>query len=135
MVFSTYDGGNNSINYYLQVVWLVVGFLDKIKKGMELKQNSPSNASIQKTLEKIPQLEKKLIANPENSHLLIDLYRCYVDVNDTTKKIECLEKISQLRPNDSYPLQQLADIYYTELNDMKQAKYYQNMANKTTKFF
>jgi tetratricopeptide (TPR) repeat protein len=112
-----------------------VGFLDKIKKGMELKQNSPSNASIQKTLEKIPQLEKKLIANPENSHLLIDLYRCYVDVNDTTKKIECLEKISQLRPNDSYPLQQLADIYYTELNDMKQAKYYQNMANKITKFF
>ena len=112
-----------------------MGFLDKIKKGMELKQNSPSDESIQKTLEKIPQLEKKLIVNPENSHLLTDLYRCYVDVNDTTKKIECLEKISQLRPNDSYPLQQLADIYYTELNDMKQAKYYQNRANKITKFF
>ncbi len=112
-----------------------MGFLDKIKKGMELKQNSPSNESIQKTLEKILQFEKKLIANPENSHLLTDLYSCYVDVNDTTKKIECLEKISQLRPNDSYPLQQLADIYYTELNDMKQAKYYQNRANKITKFF
>jgi len=113
----------------------VMGFLDKIKKGMELKQNSPSDDSIQKTLEKISQLEKKSIANPENSHLLTDLYRCYVDMSDTTKKIECLEKISQLRPNDLYPLQQLADIYYTELNDMKQAKYYQNRANKITKFF
>ena len=112
-----------------------MGLLDKIKKGMELKQNSPSHTSIQKSLEKISQLEKKLITNPESSRLLFDLYECYVNISDTTKKTECLKKMSKLKPNDSYPLQQLADIFSNELNDMEQAKYYQNRANKINKFF
>jgi tetratricopeptide (TPR) repeat protein len=110
-----------------------MGLLDKIKKSVELKQNSPNPKLLQKTHEKISRLERKLNLTPDNSSLLVDLYGCYVEISDTEKKIECLEKMSQLKPNDSYPLQQLADIYNNELNDMEKAKTYQNMANKINK--
>lgn len=112
-----------------------MGLFDKLKKSMELKQNTPNENTIQKTLGKISKLEKKLIENPDNTHFLIELYECLVEVSDTTKKIECLIKISKLKPNDAYPLQQLADIYLNELDDIEQAKYFQNKANKIKKFF
>lgn len=111
-----------------------MGFLDKIKKSVELKQNFPSQESLQKTHEKIMKLEKKLDLNPDNSTLLLNLYGCYVEISNTKKKIECLEKMSKLKPNDFYPHQQLADIYLNELDDMEQAKIYQNKANKINKF-
>ena len=107
-----------------------MGFLDKLKKSVELKQNLPNQQSIKKTQEKISQLEKKLETNPDNSKLLLDLYGCYVEVSDTVKKIECLKKLTKLTPKDAYPLQQLADIYLNETNDMEKAATYQNMANK-----
>ena len=112
-----------------------MGFFEKLKKGIELKQNSPSYFMIQKTHEKISHLKKQLETIPENSNLYLDLYRCYVEISDTPKKIECLKKISKLKPNDSYPLQQLADIYSNEFNDMEQAKFFQDMANKIKKSF
>jgi len=90
---------------------------------------------LQKTHEKISKLEKQLLITPKNSNLYLDLYGYYVELSDTTKKIECLKKISKLKPNDSYPLQQLADIYSNELNDVKQAKSFQDMANKIKKSF
>ena len=111
-----------------------MGFLDKLKKSIELKQNFPSHEALQKTHEKIVKLEKKLSISPNDSALLLDLYGCYVEVSDTEKKIECLEKMSQLKPNDSYPLQQLADIYLNELDDVGQAKIYQTKANKINKY-
>ena len=45
------------------------------------------------------------------------------------KKIECLKKLSDISPNDFYPLQQLADIYLNELDDTEKAQIYQNKAN------
>lgn len=112
-----------------------MGFFEKLKKGIELKQNTPSHSMIQKTHEKISHLVKQLEITPDNSNLCLDLYRCYVEISDSPKKIECLKKITKLKPNDSYPLQQLADIYSNELNDMKQAKFFQDMANKIKKSF
>lgn len=112
-----------------------MGFFEKLKKGFELKQNTPSPSMIQKTHEKISHLEKQLEITPENSNLYLDLYQCYVELSDTPKKIECLKKISKLKPNDSYPLQQLADIYLNEFNDMKQSKFFQDMVNKIKKSF
>ena len=112
-----------------------MGFLDKIKKGIELKQNTPSSESLKKTNDKILQLEKELDAHSNDIHFLLDLYGCYVEVSNTEKKIECLEKISNLKPNDSYPLQQLADIYLNELNNIEQAKIYQEKANKINNSF
>lgn len=112
-----------------------MGLFDKIKKSIQLKENNPSPESIQKSYKKISQLEKQLEENPDSFKILTDLYRCYVEISNTTKKIECLKKMSEISPNDSYPLQQLADIYSNELEDMKQAKIYQNMANKTNKSF
>ena len=112
-----------------------MGFFEKLKKGIELKQNSSSQSTIQKTHEKILHIEKQLKLTHENSNLYFELYGCYVELSDTTKKIECLKKISKLKPNDSYPLQQLADIHLNELNDMEQAKSFQDMANKIKKSF
>lgn len=112
-----------------------MGFFEKLKKGIELKQNTPSQSMMQKIHEKISYLEKLLKTTPENSNLYLDLYRCYVELSDSPKKIECLKKITKLKPNDSYPLQQLADIYSNELNDMEQAKFFQDMANKIKKSF
>lgn len=111
-----------------------MGFFEKLKKGFELKQNTPSHSMIQKTHETISQLKKQL-ETTENSKLYLDLYRCYVEISDSPKKIECLKRITKLKPNDSYPLQQLAGIYSNELNDMEQAKSFQNMANKIKKSF
>ncbi len=111
-----------------------MGFLDKLKKSIELKQNIPDQESLQKTREKIVRLEKKLDITPDDSAVLFDLYGCYVEVSDTKKKIECLKKMSKLKPNDFYPLQQLADIYLNELDDIGQAKIYQNKANKINKY-
>ena len=54
---------------------------------------------------------------------------CIDRLSNSEKKIECLEKLSFLLPGDSYPLQQLADIYLNELNDDAKAKFYQNKAN------
>ena len=112
-----------------------MGLFEKLKKRIELKQNSSSQYSIEKTCEKILQIEKQLKLTPENSNLYFELYGYYVELSDTMKKIECLKKISKLKPNDSYPLQQLADIYSNELNDVKQAKSFQDMANKIKKSF
>ena len=110
-----------------------MGLFDKFKKGMELKQSSRNPDLIQKTNDKISRLEKKLCTSPENTHLLIDLYMCYVEISNTEKKIECMKKLSILKPHDSYPLQQLADIY-SDMDNMEKAQYYQNKANKIGKF-
>ena len=53
-----------------------------------------------KSNDKILQLEKELDAHSNDVHFLLDLYGCYVEVSNTEKKIECLEKISNLKPND-----------------------------------
>lgn len=107
-----------------------MGFLDKLKKSVELKQNVPNQGLINKAQEKISEIEKKLESNPDNSKLLLDLYGCYVEISDTAKKIECLEKLTKLTPKDAYPFQQLADIYLNEIDDIEKATKYQNMANK-----
>ena len=106
-----------------------MGLLDKIKKSIELKHPSPNTSSIEKTENKILELTKKSELNPNNSKILLELYTCYVETSNSEKKIECLEKLSFLLPRDSYPLQQLADIYLNELNDDVKAKFYQNKAN------
>jgi len=111
-----------------------MGFLDKLKKSVELKQNVPNQGSINKAQEKISQLEKKLESSPDNSKLLLNLYGCYVEVSDTAKKIECLEKLTKLNPKDAYPFQQLADIYLNEVDDVEKATEYQNMANKINNY-
>ena len=112
-----------------------MGFLDKFKKSLQLKEHSLSSDSIKKIHAKISKLEKQFESNPENIHLLFDLYENYVEISNISKKIECMEKLSKLRPNDSYPLQQLADLYSNELGDMDKANYYQEKANKIKKFF
>ncbi|MCH1519402.1 MAG: hypothetical protein L7R82_03485 [Nitrosopumilus sp.] len=106
-----------------------MGLLDKIKKSIELKHPSPNTCLIEKTENKILELTKKSELNPNNSKILLELYTCYVETSNSEKKIECLEKLSFLLPGDSYPLQQLADIYLNELNDDTKAKFYQNKAN------
>ena len=106
-----------------------MGLLDKIKKSIELKHPSPSIALIEKMENKIIDLTKKSELNPNNSKILLELYTCYVETSNSEKKIECLEKLSSLLPGDSYPLQQLADVYLNELNDNVKAKFYQNKAN------
>ena len=55
-----------------------MGFFEKLKKGIELKQNSPSKSMIQKTHEKISHLKKQLKITPKNSNLYLYLYGCYV---------------------------------------------------------
>lgn len=108
---------------------------DKIKKSIQLKQNNPTNESIHKTYKKISRLEKQLEKNPDNYKILTNLYRCNVETSNTTKKIDYLKKMTKISPNDSYPLQQLADIYSNELVDVKLAKDYQDKANKINKSF
>ena len=112
-----------------------MGLFGKIKKLIQLKQNNPTHESTQKTHKKISQLEKQLEGNPDNYQILTDLYICNVETSNTTKKIDYLKKMSELSPNDSYPLQQLADIYLNELGDTKQAKNYQEKVNKISKSF
>ena len=106
-----------------------MGFLNKIKKSLELKQNIPSSKSLQHAEKKILVLKKQLELNPTNSKILIELYTCYVEISDLDNKIHCLKKLSDISPNDFYPLQQLADIYLNELDDKNKAQIYQNRAN------
>ena len=112
-----------------------MGFLDKIKKSIELKQRMPNDESIKKVENKIIELKKTLEKNPDDHKIITKLYMCYVEMSDTEKKIECLKKLSQLLPNDFYSFQQLADIYLNELEDVKQAKIYQNQANDVKNSF
>jgi tetratricopeptide (TPR) repeat protein len=106
-----------------------MGFLDKIKKSIELKQRMPNDESIKKIEHKIIKLKKTLEKNPNDSKIITKLYMYYVEISNTEKKIECLKKLSQLLPNDFYSFQQLADIYLNEFEDITQAKIYQNQAN------
>ena len=110
-----------------------MGFLEKFKKSMELKQPTEKK-SIDEIQNKASFLEQKLSKKPKDSQILFSLYMCYVELSDTEKKIECMKKLSTIQPNDSYPWQQLADIYLNEVNDIDQAKYYQNKANNVSKF-
>ena len=112
-----------------------MGFLDKIKKSIELKQSIPTNESIKKTENKIIELKKQFEKNPDNCKILTELYICYVEISNTEKKIECLKKISQLSPTDYYSFQQLADIYLNELGNVEQAQIYQNQANNIKNSF
>ncbi|HJM00626.1 MAG TPA: hypothetical protein QF456_01055 [Nitrosopumilus sp.] len=107
-----------------------MGFLDKIKKSIELKQNNPSISSLENTEKKILQLNKQLESNPNDPKIILELYTCYVETSNSEKKIECLKNLSSILPRDFYPLQQLADIYLNELNDNNKAKFYQNKANE-----
>ena len=106
-----------------------MGFLNKIKKTLELKQNIPSSKSLQHAEKKISTLKKQFELNPHNPKILIELYSYYVEISDLDNKIECLKKLSDISPNDFYPLQQLADIYLNELDDEGEAEIYQNKAN------
>ena len=106
-----------------------MGFFNKIKKSIELKQNTSNPESIQKTEKKISTLKKHFELNPTDSKILIKLYTCYVEIADLENKIQCLKKLCHICPNDFYPLQQLADIYLNELDDETEAKIYQNKAN------
>lgn len=107
---------------------------DKIKKGIELKQPPSSSDNAEKIHKRISILEKKLQSTPDDVQIIIQLYKNYVDLSDTPKKIECMERLSELRPFDSYPLQQLADIYLNDLDDLKNAKIFQDKTNKIDKF-
>jgi tetratricopeptide (TPR) repeat protein len=107
-----------------------VGFFNKIKKSFELKQNSPTIESLEKTKKKILVLKKQFDLEPENSKILIELYACYVELSDLENKIQCLKKLLNILPLDFYPFQQLADIYLHELNDKDKAQIYQNKANE-----
>ena len=49
---------------------------------------------------------------------------------DSEKKIKCLKKMHALKPKDSFPLSQLASIYYSEIQDSEKGKFYQDKANK-----
>ena len=108
---------------------VIMGFLNKIKKTLELKQNVPSSKSLQLTEKKILMLKKQFELNPDNPKILIELYSCYVEISDLDNKIKCLKNLSDISPNDFYPFQQLADIYLNELDDEGEAKIYQNKAN------
>ena len=107
-----------------------MGFFDSLKKSMELKQPQNDSKTNQKTLEKITNLEKALEKSPDSFNLLYELYGCHIDLSNTSKKIECLEKMIKIKPNDSFPLGQLAQIYYIELQNPQKGKYYQDKANK-----
>ena len=103
--------------------------MNKIKKSLELKQNTPSSKSVKLTQKKILKLKKQFELNINDHKILIELYSCYVEISDLDKKIECLKKLSDISPNDFYPLQQLADIYLNELDNKDEAQIYQNKAN------
>ena len=112
-----------------------MGFFDKIKKSIELKQNTPNFESIEKTEKKILELKKQSELNPTNSKILIELYTCYVEISDLENKIKCLKRLSDISPKDFYPLQQLADIYLNEVDDEDEAQIYQNKANDVKNSF
>lgn len=101
-----------------------------MKKKIELKETKNDPNKIQNTLEKINNLEKTLEKTPPRFQLLFELYGYYIDVSNTTKKIECLEKMVKLNPNDTYSLEQLSHIFDNELKNITKTKYFQQQANK-----
>ncbi|NIM25128.1 MAG: hypothetical protein GTN35_04760 [Nitrososphaeria archaeon] len=107
-----------------------MGFFNNLKKKIELKESQTSSKTIQKAEEKIPKLEKAIEKNPDNFDLFYQLYGCYVDLGNSKKKIECLEKMHKIKPKDAFPLSQLAQIYYSELDNPEKGKFYQDEANK-----
>ncbi len=107
-----------------------MGFFNKLKKSVEIKQAQIDSKKNQKVLEKIPKLQKQLEENPKNFDLVYQLYGCYVDLSDSEKKIKCLKKMHALKPKDSFPLSQLASIYYSEIQDSEKGKFYLDKANK-----
>ncbi|MGD8708393.1 MAG: hypothetical protein PVI88_06890 [Nitrosopumilaceae archaeon] len=105
-------------------------FFDKLKKKIEIRQSKIDSKTTLKHLEKIPKLERALKENPTSFGLIYELYGCYVELSDSKKKIECLEKMHKIRPKDAFPLNQLAQIYYLELENPEKGKFYQDKANK-----
>ena len=117
----------------MRKILLNMEFLGSLKKYVAIKQNA-QNHDLTKIRKRILKLEKELESDSNNVSFLVQLYGCYVEISDIPKKIEYMEKMVKLRPKDSYPLQQLADIYSNELDDMKMGKYYQDRANRISKF-
>ena len=107
-----------------------MGFLDKLKKKIEIKESQINPETIQQAKQKIPKLENAIKKNPNDYNLVYQLYGCYVDLSNSEKKIECLEFMHQIKPKDSFPLSQLAQIYYSELENPEKGKFYQDKANK-----
>ena len=107
-----------------------MGFFNNIKKKIEVKEVKISSKSIQQAEEKIPKLEKDLEKNPDSYNINYQLYCCYVDLSNSQKKIEYLEKMHNIKPKDAFPLSQLAHIYYSELKNPEKGAFYQEKANK-----
>jgi tetratricopeptide (TPR) repeat protein len=107
-----------------------VGFFNNIKKKIEVKESHVNPKTILQAEEKIPKLEKLLQENPDSYDLNYQLYCCYVDLSNSQKKVECLEKMHDIKPKEAFPLSQLAHVYYSELNNSDKGKYYQDKANK-----
>ncbi|MDX1440831.1 MAG: hypothetical protein R3237_00035 [Nitrosopumilaceae archaeon] len=105
-------------------------FLKKFKKKIEIKESKVDPKTIQLAKEKIPILEKKIKQEPDNFNLLYQLYCCYVDLSNSEKKIECLEKMNEINPKDSFTLSQLAQIYFSELENPEKGKFYLDKSNK-----
>ena len=105
-------------------------FLKNFKKKIEIKESKVDPKTIQLAEEKISILGKKIKQEPNNFNLLYRLYCCYVDLSNSKKKIECLEKMYQINPKDSFTLSQLAQIYFSELENPEKGKFYQDKANK-----
>ena len=107
-----------------------MGFFNNLKKKIEVKESQISSKTIQQAKEKITKLEKDLQNNPDSYDIHYQLYCCYVDLSNPGKKIECLERMSEIKPKDAFPLTQLAHIYYSEMKNPEKGKYYQDKANK-----
>lgn len=107
-----------------------MGFFNNLKKKIEVKESQVSSETIQQAEEKIPKLEKLLQNNPDSYDLNYQLYCCYVDLSNSQKKVECLEKMHTMKPKDAFPPTQLAYIYYSELKNPDRGRYYQDKANK-----
>ena len=107
-----------------------MGFFNNLKKKIEIKESHANSKTIQQAEEKIPKLEKAIEKNPDNFDLFYQLYGCYVDLGNSEKKIECLERMNEIKPKDAFPLTQLAHIYYSEMKNPEKGKYYQDKANK-----
>ena len=63
-----------------------MGLMNKIKKSLELKQNTPSSKSVKLAQENILELKKQFELNPNDPRILIKLYSCYVEISDLDKK-------------------------------------------------
>ena len=92
-----------------------MGLMNKIKKSLELKQNTPSSKSLKLTQKKILKLKKQFELNTNDPKILIELYSCYVEISDLDKKIECLKKLSDISPNDFKT--EGCEIYWDRINN------------------